>query len=353
MPGALPRDTRTAPRVPVIGLTGWLGAGKTTLLNHLLTVPGARIGVIVNDFGAINVDAGLVTGQIDEAASIAGGCVCCLPDAGGLDTALERLTHPRLRLDAVIVEASGAADPLTLARLIRYSGAERTRPGGMVDVIDAAAWHDRADASAPDTGALAPARFAATSLVILNKLDRIRPAERAGAERMLTALIRERNPIAPVLAADHARIDPSLVFDVAEQDDPADQLPLSALLRPEHPAGHVHASAATVRARHPVDAGALTDLLEHPPSGAYRIKGCVPVRSARGARRHLVNLVGRSIHIVPAPGHAPAGDDGLVAIGMHLDETSAAERLRIALAPADSPDPAGLRRLHRYRRLSE
>ncbi|MFF0973213.1 UNVERIFIED_CONTAM: GTP-binding protein, partial [Kocuria sp. CPCC 205295] len=75
-------------RVPVIALTGHLGAGKTSLLNHLLRAPGARLGVVVNDFGELNVDAALVSGQVDEAASISGGCLCCLPDAGGLDEAL-------------------------------------------------------------------------------------------------------------------------------------------------------------------------------------------------------------------------------------------------------------------------
>ena len=77
--------------IPVIALTGYLGAGKTSLLNHVLRTPQARLGVVINDFGELNVDAGLVTGQIDEPASIAGGCVCCLPDNGGLDDALTKL----------------------------------------------------------------------------------------------------------------------------------------------------------------------------------------------------------------------------------------------------------------------
>ncbi|MDO5052739.1 MAG: GTP-binding protein, partial [Pseudoclavibacter sp.] len=98
--------------VPVIALSGHLGAGKTTLLNHVLRRPYARIGVVVNDFGAVNIDAGLVTGQVDDAASISGGCICCMNDAGGLDEALARLARPRLRLDAILLEASGVADPL-------------------------------------------------------------------------------------------------------------------------------------------------------------------------------------------------------------------------------------------------
>ncbi len=109
-------------RLPVIAVTGALGAGKTTVMNHLLRRAGGRIGVVVNDFGAINVDAALVTGQVDEVAAISGGCLCCLPDSGGLDDALAKLARPRLRLDAVLVEASGVADPVALARLIRFSG---------------------------------------------------------------------------------------------------------------------------------------------------------------------------------------------------------------------------------------
>jgi G3E family GTPase len=64
--------------IPIIALTGYLGAGKTSLLNHVLRSPQARIGVVINDFGELNVEAMLVTGQVDEPASIAGGCICCL-----------------------------------------------------------------------------------------------------------------------------------------------------------------------------------------------------------------------------------------------------------------------------------
>ena len=48
--------------IPVIALTGYLGAGKAGLLNHVLRAPGARIGVVINDFGELNVDAAMVTG---------------------------------------------------------------------------------------------------------------------------------------------------------------------------------------------------------------------------------------------------------------------------------------------------
>jgi G3E family GTPase len=285
-------------RVPVIAVTGHLGSGKTTLLNHLLRRPGARIGVVVNDFGAINVDAGLITGQIDAAASIAGGCLCCLEDTGGLDEALERLTQPRLRLDAVLVEASGVAEPGALARLIRFSGAEHVRPGGVVDVVDAVEYF-----TTLDDGGHPPARFAVASLVVLNKVDRLPPGERDAHLARITARVREINPTVPVVTTSHSAVDPALVYDVAQAEDPDDELPIAALLRETgHHHAHQHAAAVTVSLAAPVAPGRLVDLLEQPPTGAYRLKGTVAVTTGNRVRRYVVNVVGRQVHVASAPG---------------------------------------------------
>lgn len=63
-------------RIPVIVVAGFLGSGKTTLLNHLLRHSGGtRIGVIVNDFGAINIDAMSVAGQVDSTVALGNGCL--------------------------------------------------------------------------------------------------------------------------------------------------------------------------------------------------------------------------------------------------------------------------------------
>jgi G3E family GTPase len=334
--------------IPVIALTGYLGAGKTSLLNHVLRAPGARIGVVINDFGDINVDAALVTGQVDEPVSIAGGCVCCLDDENGLDEALEKLTDPRLALDAIVVEASGLADPVAVARLIRFSGVERVRPGGVVDVIDAATHFD-----VVDRGGVPLARYGAASLIVVNKLDQIPEDRRAAELARIDARIRERNPQAHVVGAIGARIDPALLYDVSDSDDGTGQLSIRELLIDAHADHHDHVHAASVTATSDgcVDPGVLLDLLEEPPAGVYRLKGTVAVRSRERIRRYVVNVVGSSVHVATAPPNTHT--NCLVAIGTHFGVDDVRVRVNAALRPHDGTVSAvSMRRLQRYRRLS-
>ena len=336
--------------IPVIALTGHLGAGKTTLLNHVLRSPDARIGVVINDFGELNVDAGLVTGQVDEPASIAGGCICCLPDEGGLDSALARLADPKLRLDAIIVEASGLADPVAVSRIIRFSGVDGVRPGGVVDVLDAATHFDTVDRDATP-----PARYGAATLVVVNKLDQIPDRDRADALGRIENRVRELNPHAYVVGATAGRIDPALLYDVAGDAEALGQLTFRELWSDAeaqaHDQNHRHADSVTVTGEGCVDPAAVIDLLEAPPDGVYRMKGTVALRYRTSSRCYSVNVVGPSVHIAVAPPQAVA--NSLVAIGMGLDVEAVRERMRSALTPVQGAAPAhGLRRLQRYRKLS-
>ena len=322
--------------IPVIALTGYLGAGKTSLLNHVLRAPGARIGVVINDFGELNVDAALVAGQVDEPASITGGCICCLPDEGGLDEALAKLADPRLELDAIIVEASGLADPVAISRIIRFSGVERVRPGGIVDVIDAATHFDTVDRNANP-----PARYGAASLVVVNKLDQIPEGDRAAALERIEKRVRERNPDVQIVGAIGARIDPALLYDVSAVDA-GGQLSFRELLidsaadatvaahADQH--DHVHAASVTATTAGCVDPGALFDLLEQPPAGVYRLKGTVAVRYRATVRNYVVNVVGTSIHVAAAPPTARA--NSLVAIGTRFDVDEVRARVDAALLPS-------------------
>lgn len=97
--------------IPVLLVTGVLGAGKTTLINRLLRADhGLRLAAIVNDFGAINIDAELLADAAEGVVGLKNGCICCSLQGDllrTLKTVMQRDPGPQ----AIVIEASGVADP--------------------------------------------------------------------------------------------------------------------------------------------------------------------------------------------------------------------------------------------------
>src|SRR6478672_12032022 len=102
--------------VPILLFTGFLGAGKTTIVNHLLAhAEGRRIAAVVNDFGAINIDAELIAGASDGVVSLSNGCICCSLE-GDLLRTLAALLRRDPQPEFIVIETSGVADPSDIVR---------------------------------------------------------------------------------------------------------------------------------------------------------------------------------------------------------------------------------------------
>lgn len=327
------------PQIPVVVLAGFLGSGKTTLLNHLLrNREGTRIGVIVNDFGAIEIDAMTVSGQVGSTVSLGNGCLCCAVDASELDTFLETLTRPSARLDVIVIEASGLAEPQELVRMLLASDNPHILYGGLVEVVDAAEF-DGTRQRHPELDR----HLAVADLVVLNKTDRVGEAER---ER-LRATVAELSGPAAVISAVHGRIDPELLFDPAlrpDHEDKVRQLTFEDLLREEadgHEAhdDHLHAAYESVdfTSDIPMDPRRFIEFLDSRPDGLYRIKGFADFGAGDRDHTYALHAVGRFLRFVPRPwARGEQRLTRLVMIGAGID----AEALLAGLAACCADGPA-------------
>ncbi|WP_149180322.1 GTP-binding protein [Streptomyces sp. TRM49041] len=331
----------SAQQIPVVVLAGFLGSGKTTLLNHLLrSARGTRVGVLVNDFGSIEIDAMTVAGQVGSTVSLGNGCLCCAVDASELDTYLETLARPSSRLDVIVIEASGLAEPQELVRMILASDNERIVYGGLVQVVDATEF-DATRARHPETDR----HLGIADLVVVNKADRVPDEELRRVHTTVTGLADR----AAVVSAAYGRVDPELLFDHAaraEDPDGTRQLSFEDLYAEAHEAGHhdhPHAAYETVSftADEPMHPRRLMDFLDSRPDGLYRIKGFVDFGASDPGNRYAVHAVGRFLRFYPRPW--PSGErrrTQLVLIGSGTD----AEALRKALdacrvaGPHDVPE---------------
>ncbi len=205
--------------VPILLVTGFLGAGKTTIVNHLLAhAEGRRIAAIVNDFGAINIDAELIAGASDGVISLANGCICCSLE-GDLLRTLATILRRTPRPEAIVIETSGIADPTDIVRNLMDPVIWREAPlETVLTVVDAAAPPDlfndplfRAQLNAADIVALSRSDLTETSRV-RTAVAAIRPAITvvdAPHGQIQIALLFPDNPDHPPTSRDPGRRRPS------------------------------------------------------------------------------------------------------------------------------------------------
>ena len=127
--------------MPVTIITGFLGSGKTTLLNHILSnQEGLKTAVLVNEFGEIGIDNDLLIAtenSEDTMVELSNGCICCTINNDLMD-AVYKVLERQDKIDYLVVETTGLADPLPIA--LTFLGTElrdMTRLDSIVTVVDA------------------------------------------------------------------------------------------------------------------------------------------------------------------------------------------------------------------------
>ncbi|MFJ9047513.1 CobW family GTP-binding protein [Streptomyces sp. NPDC102347] len=333
-------------QIPVVVLAGFLGSGKTTLLNHLLhRSGGSRIGAIVNDFGAVEIDAMAVAGALgDSTVSLGNGCLCCAVDASELDEYLERLARPSAGIDVIVIEASGLAEPQELVRMVLASELPDIVYGGLVEVVDAAEFDETRSAHPGIDRHLALA-----DLVVVNKTDRV------GDPGPVLKTVGDLVDRAAVVPATHARVDPEFLFDCRPSEERVGQLSFDDLHRDDREHGHrthLHAGYDSLSfvSERPLDPRRLIAFLDSRPQGLYRIKGYVDFGAYDARNRYAVHAVGRFLRFYPEPWPAGAGrTTQLVLIGTGLDTGALRGELEGCVSEgAPHADEAGMWGVLRY-----
>lgn len=274
--------------IPVTLINGFLGAGKTTVLKHLLQSDhGRRLGVIVNDFGAINIDAELIREVHGDTQTVrlTNGCICC--------TVRDDLLHTVVQLasqsdppEHVVIETSGIADPEPIVRTFRLVElASLVR----LDAVAVVLAPDQFASLPPQSRELALRQLGCADLVLLNKMDLACGADLATVKRALAGhapgvrtieCVNGAVCVAVLLGADAAPAGGSRTRPPDEQ---------RAYVRMRERAGGYQ--SFSWECDEPLDAERLRDAMPSMPASILRGKGFVQVAQAPN-EQGIFHLVG-------------------------------------------------------------
>jgi len=215
-----------ADKVPVTVLTGFLGSGKTTLLNHILTQQhGKKLAVIENEFGEVGIDDDLLKKNTrmqadEEIIEMMNGCICCTVRQDlvvVLDKLAKRVQAGTLKLDGIVIETTGMADPAPVAQtfFVEPKVAAFARLDGIITLVDAKHIIQHLDEEKPE-GAENEAveQVAFADRILLNKIDLATEPELVAVEQRLKGI----NAFAPIIRSEKSQVSVDQVLGIKAFD---------------------------------------------------------------------------------------------------------------------------------------